>query len=161
MQLFDDQGVSFVSVTQQFNTTTSMGWLTLNMPLSFVQFEREVAGERIRDKLAATSKRGVFVTSQPPSASGEHAKGRRACPQRPRVFREDVFESRVAGEGADPGEAGRDAGVGEGGLGHTGECTGSCDGGVGGVWLSRHTDPAAGSVARPMPRPPHSTVTLG
>ena len=66
MQLFDDQGVSFVSVTQQFNTTTSMGWLTLNMLLLFVQFEREVAGERIRDKLAATSKRAVFVIGQPP-----------------------------------------------------------------------------------------------
>ncbi len=65
-QTFDEQGVSFVSVTQQFNTTTSMGRLTLNMLLSFAQFEREVAGERIRDKLAATFKRGVFVTGQPP-----------------------------------------------------------------------------------------------
>ncbi|MFO0858271.1 MAG: recombinase family protein [Phycisphaerales bacterium] len=58
--------MSFVSVTQQFNTTTSMGRLTLNMLLSFAQFEREVAGERIRDKLAATFRRGVFVTGQPP-----------------------------------------------------------------------------------------------
>ncbi len=66
MQLFDEQRVSFVSVTQQFNTTTSMGRLTLNMLLSFAQFEREVAGERIRDKLAATFRRGVFVTGQPP-----------------------------------------------------------------------------------------------
>lgn len=66
MQTFDEHGVSFVSVTQQFNTTTSMGRLTLNMLLSFAQFEREVAGERIRDKLAATFKRGVFVTGQPP-----------------------------------------------------------------------------------------------
>ncbi len=66
MQLFDDHRVSFVSVTQQFNTTTSMGRLTLNMLLSFAQFEREVAGERIRDKIAATFRRGVFVTGQPP-----------------------------------------------------------------------------------------------
>lgn len=66
MQLFDEQRVSFVSVTQQFNTTTSMGRLTLNMLFSFAQFEREVAGERIRDKLAATFRCGVFVTGQPP-----------------------------------------------------------------------------------------------
>lgn len=66
MQLFDEHGVSFVSVTQQFNTTTSMGRLTLNMLLSFAQFEREVAGERIRDKIAATKRKGVWVTGQPP-----------------------------------------------------------------------------------------------
>src|ERR1700687_6157872 len=48
-EIFDERGVSFVSVTQQFNTTTSMGRLTLNVLLSFAQFEREVAGERIRD----------------------------------------------------------------------------------------------------------------
>ena len=51
--------VSFVSVTQQFNTTTSMGRLTLNMLLSFAQFEREVTGERIRDKIAASKKKGM------------------------------------------------------------------------------------------------------
>ena len=66
MKLFDEQKVSFVSVTQQFNTTTSMGRLTLNMLLSFAQFEREVTGERIRDKLAATKKKGVWVGGQPP-----------------------------------------------------------------------------------------------
>ncbi|MDX9912936.1 MAG: recombinase family protein [Phycisphaerales bacterium] len=66
MQLFDEHEVSFVSVTQQFNTTTSMGRLTLNMLLSFAQFEREVAGERIRDKIAATKRRGVWVCGQPP-----------------------------------------------------------------------------------------------
>ncbi|MEM6550519.1 MAG: recombinase family protein [Planctomycetota bacterium] len=66
MQRFDAHGVSFVSVTQQFNTTTSMGRLTLNMLLSFAQFEREVTGERIRDKLAATKKKGLWVTGQPP-----------------------------------------------------------------------------------------------
>src|SRR5919107_5744729 len=57
VEIFDAAGVSFVSVTQQFNTTTSMGRLTLNMLLSFAQFEREVTGERIRDKIAASSRR--------------------------------------------------------------------------------------------------------
>ncbi len=66
MQFFDEHAVSFVSVTQQFNTTTSMGRLTLNMLLSFAQFEREVAGERIRDKIAATKRKGVWVCGQPP-----------------------------------------------------------------------------------------------
>ena len=55
------QGVSFVSVTQQFNTTTSMGRLTLNVLLSFAQFEREVTGERIRDKIAASKKKGMWM----------------------------------------------------------------------------------------------------
>ena len=58
VEIFDTQGVSFVSVTQQFNTTSSMGRLTLNVLLSFAQFEREVIGERIRDKIAASKKRG-------------------------------------------------------------------------------------------------------
>ena len=66
MQLFDEMNVSFVSVTQQYNTTTSMGRLTLNMLLSFAQFEREIAGERIRDKIAATKKKGYWVCGQPP-----------------------------------------------------------------------------------------------
>ncbi|MBB6429099.1 recombinase family protein [Algisphaera agarilytica] len=66
MKVFEDRDVSFVSVTQQFNTTTSMGRLTLNMLLSFAQFEREVTGERIRDKIAATKKKGLWVGGQPP-----------------------------------------------------------------------------------------------
>ena len=53
--------VSFVSVTQAFNTTTSMGRLTLNVLLSFAQFEREVTGERIRDKIAASKKKGIWM----------------------------------------------------------------------------------------------------
>jgi site-specific DNA recombinase len=61
VEVFDAQGVSFVSVTQQFNTTTSMGRLTLNVLLSFAQFEREVTGERIRDKLAASKKKGMWM----------------------------------------------------------------------------------------------------
>lgn len=61
VELFDTHGVSFVSVTQAFNTTTSMGRLTLNVLLSFAQFEREVTGERIRDKIAASKKKGIWM----------------------------------------------------------------------------------------------------
>ena len=61
VELFDTHEVSFVSITQQFNTTTSMGRLTLNMLLSFAQFEREVTGERIRDKIAASKKKGMWM----------------------------------------------------------------------------------------------------
>ncbi len=61
VELFDDRGVSFVSVTQQFNTTTSMGRLTLNVLLSFAQFEREVIGERIRDKIAQSKAKGIWM----------------------------------------------------------------------------------------------------
>ncbi len=61
VELFDARGVSFVSVTQSFNTTTSMGRLTLNVLLSFAQFEREVTGERIRDKIAASKKKGMWM----------------------------------------------------------------------------------------------------
>jgi site-specific DNA recombinase len=67
VEVFDRRGVSFVSITQQFNTTTSMGRLTLNVLLSFAQFEREVTGERIRDKIAASKKKG-------------HVDGRHAAP---------------------------------------------------------------------------------
>src|SRR5947209_4698011 len=61
VELFDQHNVSFVSVTQQFNTTTSMGRLTLNVLLSFAQFEREVTSERIRDKIAASKRKGLWV----------------------------------------------------------------------------------------------------
>ena len=61
VELFDKHGVSFVSVTQAFNTTTSMGRLTLNVLLSFAQFEREVTAERIRDKIAASKKKGMWM----------------------------------------------------------------------------------------------------
>jgi site-specific DNA recombinase len=66
VELFDAHGVSFVSVTQQFNTTTSMGRLTLNVLLSFAQFEREVTSERIRDKIAASKRKGLWVGSPLP-----------------------------------------------------------------------------------------------
>jgi site-specific DNA recombinase len=61
VELFDAHYVSFVSVTQQFNTTISMGRLTLNVLLSFAQFEREVTSERIRDKIAASKRKGLWV----------------------------------------------------------------------------------------------------
>lgn len=66
VEVFDAHSVSFVSVTQQFNTATSMGRLTLNMLLSFAQFEREVTGERIRDKIAASKQKGIWMGGPPP-----------------------------------------------------------------------------------------------
>jgi hypothetical protein len=66
VEVFDGHGASFVSVTQQFNTTTSMGRLTLNMLLSFAQFEREVTGERIRDKIAASKRKGMWMGGSVP-----------------------------------------------------------------------------------------------
>lgn len=66
VEVFDEYGVTFVSVTQSFNTTTSMGRLTLNMLLSFAQFEREITSERIRDKMAASKKKGMWMGGVPP-----------------------------------------------------------------------------------------------
>src|SRR5712671_3054322 len=66
VEIFDTNRVSFVAVTQQFNTTTSMGRLTLNVLLSFAQFEREVTGERIRDKIAASRQKGIWMGGNPP-----------------------------------------------------------------------------------------------
>jgi DNA invertase Pin-like site-specific DNA recombinase len=66
VEIFDRSDVTFVSVTQSFNTTTSMGRLTLNILLSFAQFEREVIGERIRDKFRASRSRGMWMGGHPP-----------------------------------------------------------------------------------------------
>lgn len=66
VEVFDQHGVTFVSITQSFNTTTSMGRLTLNVLLSFAQFEREVIGERVRDKIAASKKKGMWMGGSPP-----------------------------------------------------------------------------------------------
>src|SRR5437879_4128937 len=66
VEILDTRGASFVSVTQQFNTTTSLGRLTLNVLLSFAQFEREVIGERIRDKIAASKRKGMWMGGVPP-----------------------------------------------------------------------------------------------
>src|SRR5262249_44705625 len=71
----DARSTSFVSVTQQFNTTSSMGRLTLNVLLSFAQFEREVIGERIRDKIVASTKKGMWMGGVPPL--GDRVQGRK------------------------------------------------------------------------------------
>jgi DNA invertase Pin-like site-specific DNA recombinase len=70
VDLFDKFAVSFVSVTQQFNTTSSMGRLTLNVLLSFAQFEREVTAERIRDKIAASKAQGIWMGGPVPLGYG-------------------------------------------------------------------------------------------
>ena len=75
VEVFDRCGVSFVSITQQFNTTTSMGRLTLNILLSFAQFERELIGERVRDKVAASKKKGMWMGGTVPL--GYDAKDRK------------------------------------------------------------------------------------
>jgi site-specific DNA recombinase len=74
VELFDAQSVSFVAVTQQFNTTTSMGRLTLNVLLSFAQFEREVIGERIRDKVAASKRKGMWMGGTLPMGYDLHQR---------------------------------------------------------------------------------------
>jgi DNA invertase Pin-like site-specific DNA recombinase len=66
VEVFDAKDVSFVSVTQQFNTSTSMGRLSLNVLLSFAQLEREVTAERIREKIAASRKKGLWMGGPPP-----------------------------------------------------------------------------------------------
>jgi len=75
VEILDTKGASFVSVTQQFNTTTSMGRLTLNVLLSFAQFEREVTGERIRDKIAASKKKGMWMGGVPPLGYAARDRG--------------------------------------------------------------------------------------
>src|SRR3984893_16659073 len=74
VELFDKHNVSFVSVTQQFNTTTSMGRLTLNVLLSFAQFEREVTAERIRDKISASKRKGLWVGGMVPLGYDTNAR---------------------------------------------------------------------------------------
>ena len=78
-------GVSFVSVTQSFNTTTSMGRLTLNVLLSFAQFEREVIGERVRDKIAASKRKGIWVGG--PVPLGYRGSGKKLGSSRERLRR--------------------------------------------------------------------------
>ena len=81
VELFDEHEVSFVSVTQSFNTTSSMGRLTLNVLLSFAQFEREVVGERVRDKIAASKRRGIWVGGPVPLGYRVVAKKLEIIPQ--------------------------------------------------------------------------------
>src|SRR5882762_9099382 len=80
VELFDRHSVSFVSVTQSFNTTSSMGRLTLNVLLSFAQFEREVIGERVRDKIAASKRKGIWVGGPIPLGYASVGKGRVIVP---------------------------------------------------------------------------------
>jgi len=92
VELFDKHNVSFVSVTQQFNTTTSMGRLTLNVLLSFAQFEREVTSERIRDKISASKRKGLWVGGMTPL--GYDAKDRKITVNAAEADRvRDVFRS--------------------------------------------------------------------
>jgi DNA invertase Pin-like site-specific DNA recombinase len=90
VELFDAKGVSFVSVTQAFNTTSSMGRLTLNGLLSFAQFEREVTGERIRDKVAASKAKGLRMGGRPPLGydivGGRLAVNELEAPRARRIF---------------------------------------------------------------------------
>ena len=74
VEILDEKGASFVSVTQAFNTTTSMGRLTLNVLLSFAQFEREVTGERIRDKIAASKRKGIWMGGTVPHGYNVHER---------------------------------------------------------------------------------------
>jgi site-specific DNA recombinase len=95
VELFDAQKVTFVSVTQSFNTTTSMGRLTLNILLSFAQFERELGGERVRDKIAASRAKGIWMGGMPPL--GYDVVERKLVPnviEAPRVRR--MFERYIA-----------------------------------------------------------------
>jgi site-specific DNA recombinase len=95
VDVFERNSVTFVSVTQSFCTTTSMGRLTLNILLSFAQFERELAGERIRDKFAASRRKGIFMGGHPPlgydvrdrQAGGEFGRGGAGPPDLPTLPR--------------------------------------------------------------------------
>jgi hypothetical protein len=99
VDVFERHNVTFVSVTQQFNTTTSMGRLTLNILLSFAQFEREVIGERIRDKFAASRKKGMWMGGWPPL--GYEVENRRLVV----VEREAALVSRIFDRFAKTGSA--------------------------------------------------------
>ncbi len=85
VEVLDDAGISFVSVTQVFNTTNSMGRLTLNVLLSFAQFEREVIAERIRDKVAASKARGMWMGGRCRSATGSKTASSSSCPRKRRA----------------------------------------------------------------------------
>lgn len=91
VELFDAHGVSFVSVTQQFNTTNSMGRLTLNVLLSFAQFEREVTGERIRDKISASKRKGMWMGGYVPIGYQAHERTLTPDPQYAPIVR-SIFD---------------------------------------------------------------------
>ena len=94
VEVLDKHNASFVSITQHFNTTTSMGRLTLNMLLSFAQFEREVTGERIRDKISASKKKGMWMGGKPPL--GYYRKDKKIYPDEEKVpLVRSIFEKYI------------------------------------------------------------------
>lgn len=94
VEALDKHNASFVSITQHFNTTTSMGRLTLNMLLSFAQFEREVTGERIRDKISASKKKGMWMGGKPPL--GYYRKDKKIYPNEEKVpLVRSIFEKYI------------------------------------------------------------------
>ena len=94
VEVLDKHNASFVSITQHFNTTTSMGRLTLNMLLSFAQFEREITGERIRDKIAASKKKGMWMGGKPPL--GYYRKDKKIYPDEEKAkLVTDIFQKYV------------------------------------------------------------------
>lgn len=95
VEAFDRAGTSFVSVTQSFNTTTSMGRLTLNMLLSFAQFEREVTAERIRDKIAASKAKGMWMGGIPPLGYEPDGRTLKVVEEHARIIR-DLFQRYLA-----------------------------------------------------------------
>ena len=95
VELFDAHGVSFVSVTQQFNTTSSMGRLTLNVLLSFAQFEREVTGERIRDKIAASKRKGMWMGGSVPLGYRVENRALQIAPEEAELVQR-IFEQFIA-----------------------------------------------------------------
>ncbi len=126
VELFDAHDVSFVSVTQSFNTTTSMGRLTLNVLLSFAQFEREVIGERVRDKIAASKRKGIWVGGPLPLGYRCRDKQVQVVPEQADAVR-SIFDrylvtrsvGRLAGELAEAGIVGRSGALfGTGALAH-------------------------------------------
>ena len=95
VETMDKAGTSFVSVTQSFNTTTSMGRLTLNMLLSFAQFEREVTAERIRDKIAASKAMGMWMGGTPPLGYAPDGRTLKIVEQHAELIR-DIFRRYLA-----------------------------------------------------------------
>lgn len=91
VEAFDRANTSFVSITQSFNTTTSMGRLTLNMLLSFAQFEREVTAERIRDKIAASKAKGMWMGGTPPLGYKPDGRTLKVIEEHAKLIR-DVFD---------------------------------------------------------------------
>jgi site-specific DNA recombinase len=91
VEILDEHDVSFVSVTQSFNTTSSMGRLTLNVLLSFAQFEREVIGERVRDKIAASKRKGIWVGGPVPLGYRSVDKKLEMVPQEAELVRK-IFD---------------------------------------------------------------------